>query len=149
MSILRIAIDPASVSSGYVYSVDGGPKTFGQISGIENITTAPFFALADIGRVIVAIECPDWKGKGTEVVRAAAIAWERSIKTHFPRRYKLARVSPRKWIRALGMQSKGVDPVDLYLPWAANHVGITASKLGPDAAAAICIYYHEFERVGR
>lgn len=92
---LILGVDPAQKWSGYAYRIDEGPITAGHFFGIENLGGLEVPLGPDV-ELYACIECPRWAGPGTRETRAAAIAWERFLLKHYPKR-RIWFVDPRQW----------------------------------------------------
>lgn len=102
----HITIDPSQRSSAIaILPADGRviDALVEKVGGVEEIGGyGPLRALSAAVecRPLVMIECPDWSGYGTKEVRAAVNAWERHLKSLFPKR-RVMRVKPKDWQFAL------------------------------------------------
>jgi hypothetical protein len=148
---LIAGVDPAMRTSGIAYADAAGDLRWATVEGVENlhVVMANVAAhAAPAGRVYLAIEYPTWTGRGTDAVRAAANCWIRAFKTAFPRRVRVLKITPARWMGAMIPGHRRQDrPADLYVPLALRLTGARAME--ENAAAAVCVMAYGRARLAR
>lgn len=139
-----IGVDPAMDASGWAIRLPGSNIAWHIVRGVENLHKAveAFAVLAQpwpASKIVLCVEYPTWRGKGTDATRAAANCWIRAIKAAFPRRVTVLKVTPQTWMAAMIPGWRRASPSILYQQAAARLLGSCDPHLPDDAAAAVCI----------